>query len=25
MAKQGDDTLLDDPVSTQWDRSEWKW
>ena len=25
MAKQGDDTLLDEPVSTQWDRSEWKW
>ena len=25
MAKQGDDNLLDEPVSTQWDRSEWKW
>ena len=25
MAKHGDDTLLDKPVSTRWDRSEWEW
>ena len=25
MAKHGDDKLLDEPVSTQWDRSEWEW
>ena len=25
MAKHGDDKLIDEPVSTQWDRSEWKW
>jgi len=25
MAKHGDDKMLDEPVSTQWDRSEWKW
>jgi antitoxin MazE len=24
MAKHGDDKLLDEPVSTRWDRSEWK-
>ncbi|MDO9303363.1 MAG: AbrB/MazE/SpoVT family DNA-binding domain-containing protein [Anaerolineales bacterium] len=25
MAEHGDDKLIDEPVSTQWDRSEWKW
>lgn len=25
MAKNGADRLIDEPVSTQWDRSEWKW
>lgn len=25
MAKHGADKLIDEPVSTQWDRSEWKW
>jgi len=25
MAKYGDDKLIDESVSTQWDRSEWKW
>ncbi len=25
MADHGDDKMLDKPVSTQWDRSEWKW
>ena len=25
MAAKGDDTLLDDGTSTQWDRTEWKW
>jgi antitoxin MazE len=25
MAKQGDDRLLDEPVSTQWDEEEWTW
>jgi antitoxin MazE len=25
MAENGDDKLIDEPVSTQWDRSEWKW
>ena len=25
MAKSGDDRLIDEPVSTKWDRSEWKW
>ena len=25
MAKHGDDKMLDKPISTQWDRSEWKW
>lgn len=25
MAKHGDDKLIDEPASTQWDRSEWKW
>jgi antitoxin MazE len=25
MAKHGDDKMLEEPVSTQWDRSEWKW
>jgi antitoxin MazE len=25
MAKHADDKMLDEPVSTQWDRSEWKW
>ncbi len=25
MAKHGDDKLLDEPVSTKWDRSEWEW
>lgn len=25
MAEHGDDRLLEDPVLTQWDASEWKW
>ena len=25
MAAQGDDRLLDKPVLTKWDRSEWVW
>ena len=25
MAEHGDDKLIDEPISTQWDRSEWKW
>ncbi|MDQ2690764.1 MAG: AbrB/MazE/SpoVT family DNA-binding domain-containing protein [Chloroflexota bacterium] len=25
MAEQGDDQLLDKPVSTKWDRSDWVW
>ena len=25
MAEQGDDRLLDEPVATQWDASEWTW
>ena len=25
LAKHGDDKLLDEPISTQWDRREWKW
>jgi len=25
MAERGDDQLLDKPVPTQWDRSEWRW
>jgi antitoxin MazE len=25
MAEQGDDTLLDEPLSTQWDEEEWEW
>jgi len=25
MARNGDDQLLDEPVVTQWDRSEWTW
>ncbi len=25
MAEHGDDRLLDGPVLTQWDASEWKW
>lgn len=25
MAKHGDDKMLEETVSTQWDRSEWKW
>jgi antitoxin MazE len=25
MAKHGDDKMLEEPISTQWDRSEWKW
>lgn len=25
MANYGDDVLLDEPVATKWDRSEWKW
>ena len=25
MAKNGDDHLVDEPISTKWDRSEWKW
>ena len=25
MATRGDDQLLDEPVSTQWDMREWKW
>jgi antitoxin MazE len=25
MAENGDDQLLDAPVSTKWDRSEWEW
>ena len=25
MAKHGNDKMLDEPTSTQWDRSEWKW
>ncbi|MDP1713163.1 MAG: hypothetical protein Q8L41_00330 [Anaerolineales bacterium] len=25
MAKHGDDKLIDESVSTQWDRSEWNW
>jgi antitoxin MazE len=25
MAKHGDDKMLEEPVSTQWDWSEWKW
>jgi len=25
LAKSGDDRLIDEPVSTKWDRSEWKW
>lgn len=25
MTEHGDDSLIDEPLSTQWDRSEWKW
>lgn len=25
MAEQGDDQLLDKPMPTKWDRSEWTW
>ena len=25
MSKSGDDRLIDEPISTKWDRSEWKW
>jgi virulence-associated protein VagC len=25
MAANGDDALLDAPVSTQWDNEEWEW
>jgi len=25
MSAQGDDTLLDAPVPTQWDKEEWEW
>ena len=25
MAKRGDDRLLDEPSSTQWDEEEWTW
>jgi antitoxin MazE len=25
MAKNGDDHLIDEPMPTKWDRSEWKW
>jgi len=25
MAEHGDDQLLDKPVSTKWDRSDWVW
>lgn len=25
MAEHGDDTLLDKPTPTKWDRSEWVW
>jgi len=25
MAKNGDDKLVDEPASTEWDRSDWKW
>jgi antitoxin MazE len=25
MTKHGDDKMLEEPISTQWDRSEWKW
>lgn len=25
MAKHGDDALLDGPVATQWDQTEWQW
>lgn len=25
MAEHGDDQLLDTPVSTKWDRSDWVW
>ncbi len=25
MAERGDDRLLDEPIPTQWDVSEWKW
>ncbi|NOT04243.1 MAG: AbrB/MazE/SpoVT family DNA-binding domain-containing protein [Anaerolineales bacterium] len=25
MAKNGDDRLIDEPATTKWDRSEWKW
>lgn len=25
MAKHGDDQLLDEPISTQWDTEEWNW
>ena len=25
MAKHGDDKMFEEPVLTQWDRSEWKW
>lgn len=25
MAKKGDDRLLDEPLSTQWDEEEWTW
>ncbi len=25
MAQHGDDQLLDAPMPTRWDRSEWKW
>ena len=25
MSTSGDDRLIDKPVSTKWDRSEWKW
>ncbi|MEH2006473.1 AbrB/MazE/SpoVT family DNA-binding domain-containing protein [Nostoc sp.] len=25
MAKQHDDALLDDPVTTEWEHQEWEW
>jgi antitoxin MazE len=25
MAARGDDRLLDEPMLTQWDKSEWQW
>ena len=25
MAQRGDDQLLDEPIATHWDRSQWKW